>query len=72
LALCERYFKANTHNKVVNSYLIFEKIQNKSMEQVQIKCFGDGFGGVLKHLHLYQGTQPLTTLINCFFLGGVI
>jgi hypothetical protein len=36
LALCERYFKANTHNKVVNIYLIFEKIQNKSMEQVQI------------------------------------
>jgi hypothetical protein len=39
LALCERYFKANTHNKVVNFYLIFEKIQSKSMEQVQIKVF---------------------------------
>lgn len=39
LALCERYFKANTHNKVVNFYLILEKIQNKSMKQVQIEVF---------------------------------
>jgi hypothetical protein len=36
LALCEKYLKANTHNKKVNFKLIFEKIQNKSMEQVQI------------------------------------